>query len=169
MAFPGRTACFRTFILIFINFIYSNLHISENTRASMRKRKSGGRNQGRKFTSSAAQVATTLAIPQLDAIQRSQKLLDVRLQHLQQSSKENNRIIDDVEFLRRVMTENQKAMFNIIHALSNMQSEIVSLVRCLSPPAPTTNTNAHSTANSVTKTNSNRKRLSTQEDEESKF
>ena len=135
----------------------------------MRKRKSGGRNQGRKFTSSAAQVATTLAIPQLDAIQRSQKLLDVRLQHLQQSSKENNRIIDDVEFLRRVMTENQKAMFNIIHALSNMQSEIVSLVRCLSPPAPTTNTNAHGTANSVTKTNSNRKRLSTQEDEESKF
>ena len=148
----------------------SVFYVSENTRASMRKRKSGGRGPGRKFTSSTAQIATTLAIPQLDAIQRSQKLLDVRLQHLQQSSKENNRIIDDVEFLRRVMTENQKAMFNIIHALSNMQSEIVSLVRCLSPtPAPSTNTNAHSTANSVTKPGSNKKRLSTQDDEESKF
>ena len=138
----------------------------------MRKRKGGARGQGRKISHSTAQIATTLAIPQLDAIQRSQKLLDVRLQHLQQSSKENNRIIDDVEFLRRVMTENQKAMFNIIHALGNMQSEIVSLVRCLAPPtAPTTNTNAHGAANSVGKSSSGKKRPSTaqQDDEESKF
>ena len=142
----------------------------------MRKRKGGSRGQGRKISSSTAQIATTLAIPQLDAIQRSQKLLDVRLQHLQQSSKENNRIIDDVEFLRRVMTENQKAMFNIIHALGNMQSEIVSLVKCLAPPpsqTATTTSNAHAPINSMPKTKSSQKRPSSaavpQEDEESKF
>lgn len=137
----------------------------------MRKRKGGGRGQGRKISHSAAQIATTLAIPQLDAIQRQQKLLDVRLQHLQASSKENNRIIDDVDFLRRVMTENQKAMFNIIHALSNMQSEIVSLVKCLSPasPTPPPTTNAHTMSNSVSKSSTGKKRLSQQDDEESRF
>lgn len=141
----------------------------------MRRRKGGARAQGRKISSSTAQIATTLAIPQLDAIQRSQKLLDVRLQHLQQSSKENNRIIDDIEFLRRVMTENQKAMFNIIHALGNMQSEIVSLVKCLAPPTttPATTTNAHVPVNSAARTKTSQKRLSSatvqQEDEESKF
>ncbi|XP_060584215.1 short transient receptor potential channel 7-like isoform X6 [Ruditapes philippinarum] len=142
-----------------------------NRGSSMRKRKGGGRGQGRKISHGATQIATTLAIPQLDAIQRQQKLLDVRLQHLQASSKENNRIIDDVEFLRRVMTENQKAMFNIIHALSNMQTEIVSLVKCLSPaestPPPTAN--AHSVTNSVTKSSTAKKRMSTQDDEESRF
>ena len=53
-------------------------------------------------------LATTLAIPQLDAILRSQKLLDVRLQHLQSNHRENNRLMDDVEFIRRLMAENQK-------------------------------------------------------------
>ncbi|XP_052788308.1 short transient receptor potential channel 7-like isoform X2 [Mya arenaria] len=140
-------------------------------RASIRKRKSAGRGQGRKISHSATQIATTLAIPQLDAIQRQQKLLDVRLQHLQASSKENNRIIDDVDFLRRVMTENQKAMFNIIHALSNMQSEIVSLVKCLSPAAPTPPPmHAQNASNSVSKSNSGRKRLSqADDDQESRF
>lgn len=137
----------------------------------MRKRKGVGRGQGRKISHGATQLATTLAIPQLDAIQRQQKLLDVRLQHLQASSKENNRIIDDVDFLRRVMTENQKAMFNIIHALGNMQSEIVSLVKCLSPAAatPPPTANAQSISNSVSKSSTNKKRMSTQDDEESKF
>lgn len=135
----------------------------------MRKRKGGGRGQNRKISHGATQIATTLAIPQLDAIQRQQKLLDVRLQHLQASSKENNRIIDDVEFLRRVMTENQKAMFNIIHALGNMQSEIVSLVKCLSPasPTPPPTNNSHTLSNSVSKS-STKKRMS-QDDEESRF
>ncbi|XP_045214496.1 short transient receptor potential channel 7-like isoform X4 [Mercenaria mercenaria] len=143
-----------------------------NTRgSSMRKRKGGGRGQGRKISHGATQIATTLAIPQLDAIQRQQKLLDVRLQHLQASSKENNRIIDDVEFLRRVMTENQKAMFNIIHALGNMQSEIVSLVKCLSPAAstPPPTANAHNVSNSVSKSSTSKKRMSAQDDEESRF
>lgn len=135
----------------------------------MRKRKGGGRGQGRKISHGATQIATTLAIPQLDAIQRQQKLLDVRLQHLQASSKENNRIIDDVEFLRRVMTENQKAMFNIIHALSNMQTEIVSLVKCLSPAEATPPPTANAHTNSVTKSSTTKKRMSTQDDEESRF
>ncbi|KAH3872990.1 hypothetical protein DPMN_036214 [Dreissena polymorpha] len=144
---------------------------NRNTRNSVRKRKGGSRGQGRKISHSATQIATTLAIPQLDAIQRQQKLLDVRLQHLQASSKENNRIIDDVDFLRRVMTENQKAMFNIIHALSNMQSEIGSLVKCLSPQAPTPPpiSNAHSAPNSGPRQSTGRKRPSQPDDEESRF
>ncbi|KAL4240893.1 hypothetical protein ACF0H5_001675 [Mactra antiquata] len=143
---------------------------SFNRRPSQRKRKQGGRGQNRKISHGPTQIATTLAIPQLDAIQRQQKLLDVRLQHLQASSKENNRIIDDVDFLRRVMTENQKAMFNIIHALGNMQSEIVSLVKCLSPasPSPPPSNNTHNVGNSVSKS-STKKRMSQQDDEESRF
>ncbi|VDI51110.1 Hypothetical predicted protein [Mytilus galloprovincialis] len=65
------------------------------------KRKTTARQQTRRVSNSVPSGPTTLVIPQLDAIQRSQKLLDVRLQHLQASSKENNRIIDDVEFLRK--------------------------------------------------------------------
>ncbi|CAG2234853.1 Transient receptor potential-gamma protein [Mytilus edulis] len=97
------------------------------------KRKTTARQQTRRVSNSVPSGPTTLVIPQLDAIQRSQKLLDVRLQHLQASSKENNRIIDDVEFLRKVMTENQKALYNIIQALGNMQGEIVNLVKCFAP------------------------------------
>ena len=91
--------------------------------------------------------------------------MDVRLQHLQASSKENNRIVDDIEFLRKVMTENQKALYNIIQALSNMQGEIVNLVKCFAP-IPTSNdvsqTNAHQTSKSGQK-----KRSSHPEDAES--
>nr|KAG5702760.1 hypothetical protein BaRGS_003634 [Batillaria attramentaria] len=95
-------------------------------------------------------LATTLAIPQLDAIQRSQKLLDVRLQHLQANSKENNRMMDDVEFIRRLMTENQKALCNVVQALANIQGEIVNLAQCLRPtPRPQTQTQ---TARSTTAT-----------------
>jgi len=51
--------------------------------------------QTRRVSNPAAPTPTTLVIPQLDAIQRSQKLLDVRLQHLQANSKQNNKIIED--------------------------------------------------------------------------
>lgn len=131
------------------------------------KRKLCGRSNMRRVSSSVAPPPTTLVIPQLDAIQRSQKLLDVRLQHLQANSKENNRIIDDIEFLRRVMTENQKALFNIIHALGNMQGEIVDLVKCLSStPVPDKNHSHMNSSNSVSKS-SGKKRTSHQDDEES--
>lgn len=101
------------------------------------RKKSGGRMHTRRSSiSGSAPLATTVNIPQLDAIQRSQKLLDVRLQHLQSSSKENSKLVDDVEFIRRLMTENQKALFNIIQALSNIQGEIVNLAQCLRPTPP---------------------------------
>lgn len=126
------------------------------------RRKPTNRANTRRISTSATPAPTTLVIPQLDAIQRSQKLLDVRLQHLQASSKENQKLFDDVEFLRRVMTENQKALFNIIQALSNMQGEIVNLVKCLAPPPLSTQTNthiqsnAHPQQNSVTKSGKKR-------------
>ncbi|KAL3877271.1 hypothetical protein ACJMK2_035003 [Sinanodonta woodiana] len=144
------------------------------SRSSFRRRRGSQRPNLRKLSTGSPQVATSLMIPQLDGILRSQKLLDVRLQHLQASCKETNRIIDDVEFLRRVMTENQKAMFNIISALGNIQSEIVNLARCLassfisSQPNAHVQANAHPQANSVLKVTSGRKRPS-QEDEESRL
>lgn len=142
--------------------------INKNLRSGVgSKRKLCGRSNMRRVSSSVAPPPTTLVIPQLDAIQRSQKLLDVRLQHLQANSKENNRIIDDIEFLRRVMTENQKALFNIIHALGNMQGEIVDLVKCLSStPVPDKNHSHMNSSNSVSKS-SGKKRTSHQDDEES--
>ncbi|XP_025087997.1 short transient receptor potential channel 3-like isoform X2 [Pomacea canaliculata] len=104
------------------------------TRGSFKgKRKNTSRQHPRRTSAGSVPLATTLAIPQLDAIQRSQKLLDVRLQHLQANSRENNRMMDDVEFIRRLMTENQKALCNVVQALANIQGEIVNLAQCLRP------------------------------------
>ncbi|XP_012943366.1 uncharacterized protein LOC101855595, partial [Aplysia californica] len=102
------------------------------------KRKGGSRGHGRRTSSANVPIATTLAIPQLDAIQRSQKLLDMRLQQLQANHKETNRLQDDVEFIRRLMAENQKALCNVVQALANIQGEIVNLVQCLKPQPKTT-------------------------------
>ena len=117
----------------------------------MSRRKTVNRPSTRRTSMSNVPMATTLSIPQLDAIQRSQKLLDVRLQHLQASSKENNRIQDDVEFVRKLMTENQKALCNVVQALSNIQGEIVNLAQCLKPtpnPPPKQQANAVPNAHS---------------------
>ena len=43
-----------------------------------------------------------LSIPQLDAIQRSLKLLDVRLQHIQSAAKDDEKTKDDIDHIRRV-------------------------------------------------------------------
>lgn len=63
------------------------------------------------------------------------------------------------------MTENQKALYNIIQALGNMQGEIVNLVKCFAP-VPTGNdvsqTNTHQNTKSGQK-----KRSSHTEDAES--
>ncbi|KAL8623911.1 hypothetical protein ACOMHN_054252 [Nucella lapillus] len=97
------------------------------------KRKSSNRPHPRRTSTGVVPLAATLAIPQLDGIQRSQKLLDVRLQHLQANNKDNNRMMDDVEFIRRLMTDNQKALCNVVQALGNIQGEIVNLAQCLKP------------------------------------
>ncbi|BFZ03481.1 hypothetical protein BsWGS_06520 [Bradybaena similaris] len=130
---------------------------SKNSRAH--KRKGGARTHGRRMSVANLPLATTLAIPQLDAIQRSQKLLDMRLQQLQSNHKETNRLQDDVEFIRRLMAENQKALCNVVQALANIQGEIVNLVQCLKPqPKTKPNSissqgslpNAHHQSNAVT-------------------
>ncbi|KAL8575357.1 hypothetical protein ACOMHN_048650 [Nucella lapillus] len=69
------------------------------------KGKSSNRPHPRRTSMGVVPLAATLATPQLDGIQRSQKLLDVRLQHLQANNEDNNRMKDDVEFIRRLMTE----------------------------------------------------------------
>ena len=61
----------------------------------------------------------------------------MRLQQLQANHKETNRLQDDVEFIRRLMAENQKALCNVVQALANIQGEIVSLVQCLKPQPKT--------------------------------
>ena len=65
-----------------------------------------------------------LSIPQLDAIQRSLKLLDVRLQHVQSNAKDDEKSKDDVVHIRRVMSENQKALHTIVTVLSSIQEEV---------------------------------------------
>lgn len=124
-------------------FIYAE----HQHRGPPSRRKGLNKLNNRRVSNAAPSAPTTLVIPQLDAIQRSQKLLDVRLQHLQTNSKLNEKIIDDIEFLRRVMTENQKALLNIIQSLGNMQSEIVNIVKCFAPSPPPTITTVISTNN----------------------
>ena len=46
-----------------------------------------------------------LSIPQLDAIQRSLKLLDVRLQHVQSAAKDDEKTKDDIGHIRKVHVE----------------------------------------------------------------
>ncbi|XP_055876461.1 short transient receptor potential channel 7-like isoform X2 [Biomphalaria glabrata] len=113
------------------------------------RRKGGSRPYNRRSSASNLPIATTLAIPQLDAIQRSQKLLDMRLQQLQANHKETNRLQDDVEFIRRLMAENQKALCNVVQALANIQGEIVNLVQCLKPQPKTKPANSISSQGSA--------------------
>ena len=68
-----------------------------------------------------------LSIPQLDAIQRSLKLLDVRLQHIQTSAKDDEKSRDNIDHIRRVMSENQKALSTVVTVLSAIQEEVRSL------------------------------------------
>jgi hypothetical protein len=65
-----------------------------------------------------------LSIPQLDAIQRSLKLLDVRLQHVQSNARDDERSRDDINHIRTVMSENQKALHTIVTVLSSIQEEV---------------------------------------------
>ncbi|ESP01426.1 hypothetical protein LOTGIDRAFT_157609 [Lottia gigantea] len=125
---------------------------SQNPQQQPCRRRQAAKSQGRRNSVANLPIATTLAIPQLDAIMRQQKLLDLRLQQLQADSKDNNRMMDDVEFIRRLMSENQKALCNVVQALSNIQGEIVNLAQCLKPtpkpsqptePTPNAVSNAH--------------------------
>ena len=101
-----------------------------NLRRRMSIRPGGGLRPARARRPSvgtgAAQVQL-LSIPQLDAIQRSLKLLDVRLQHVQSTAKDDEKSKDDIDHIRRVMSENQKALSTVVTVLSSIQEEVRAL------------------------------------------
>ncbi|VDD79712.1 unnamed protein product [Mesocestoides corti] len=74
-----------------------------------------------------------LQLPQLDGIQRSQKVLDMRLQNLQSQSEQlnsaagNARIKEEVIHVRTLITESHKALSSIIKAVSQLQDQVVIL------------------------------------------
>ena len=78
-------------------------------------------------SSSAATVVQLISLPQIDAIQRSLKLLDVRLQHVQSAAREENHSRKDIDHIRTVMSENQKALSTVVTVLSSIQEEVRSL------------------------------------------
>ena len=65
-----------------------------------------------------------LSIPQLDAIQRTLRILDVRLQHVQSNARDDERTRSDIEHIRRLMSENQNALATVITVLSSIQEEV---------------------------------------------
>ena len=86
---------------------------------------SRGRNR-RPSMQSGGPPVQLLSIPQLDAIQRSLKLLDVRLQHIQSNVKQDEQLKDNVDHIRRVMSENQKALSSVVTVLGSIQEEVCS-------------------------------------------
>ena len=111
-------------------------------RVSLRPGSGGMRNiRGRRPSIQQGPPAVQLlSIPQLDAIQRSLKLLDVRLQHVQNNVKEDEKLKDNVDHIRRVMVENQKALHSIVSVLASIQEEVRSVSICVhkNSTAPTT-------------------------------
>ncbi|GAA51153.1 short transient receptor potential channel 3, partial [Clonorchis sinensis] len=71
-----------------------------------------------------------LQLPQLDSIQRTQKILDMRLQNLQAQSDQlncasgNARIKEEIMHVRQLIGENQKALSSIVKAVSQMQDQV---------------------------------------------
>lgn len=65
-----------------------------------------------------------LSIPQLDAIQRTLRILDVRLQHIQNNVKEDVRARQDIDHIRHLMSENQNALLTVVTVLSSIQEEV---------------------------------------------
>ena len=55
-----------------------------------------------------------LALPQLDSIQRTLKILDVRLQHVQNNVNNDNKERQDIDHIRRLMSENQLALTSLV-------------------------------------------------------
>ena len=64
-----------------------------------------------------------LALPQLDSIQRTLKILDVRLQHVHNSVKNDDQEKQDIDHIRRLMHENQLALASLVTTLASIQHE----------------------------------------------
>lgn len=75
-------------------------------------------------SSGAATQIQLLSIPQLDSIQRTLRILDVRLQHVQSNARDDDRTRADIEHIRRLMSENQNALATVITVLSSIQEEV---------------------------------------------
>jgi len=65
-----------------------------------------------------------LALPQLDSIQRTLKILDVRLQHVQNNVNNDNKERQDIDHIRRLMSENQLALTSLVTTLGAIQEEV---------------------------------------------
>ena len=65
-----------------------------------------------------------LALPQLDSIQRTLKILDVRLQYVQNNAKNDDKQKQDVEHIRRLMSENQLALASLVTTMASVQEEV---------------------------------------------
>ncbi|KAI0207128.1 hypothetical protein LSAT2_008214 [Lamellibrachia satsuma] len=95
-------------------------------RLSMRQGSTLSSSSRRRRTSMATghPQVQLISIPQLDAIQRCLKLLDVRLQHVQSSARDDDRTRDDVGHIRKLMYENQKALSTVVTVLDSIQEEV---------------------------------------------
>lgn len=65
-----------------------------------------------------------LSIPQMDAIQRTLRIMDVRLQHVQNNIKDDCRTRVDIDHMRRLMSDNQNALTTVVTILSSIQEEV---------------------------------------------
>jgi len=79
-----------------------------------------------------------LSVPQLDVIQRTLKILDVRLQHVQAAAKTEEKMRQDIDHICRVMSENQKALTMVVTVLASIQDEVHSLGVTIQRQAATT-------------------------------
>ena len=68
-----------------------------------------------------------LSLPQLDQIQRTLKILDVRLQHVQSNVRDEEKERQDIDHIRRLMSENQMALTSVVTVLASIQEEVRTL------------------------------------------
>ncbi|KAK2166716.1 hypothetical protein LSH36_36g02028, partial [Paralvinella palmiformis] len=67
---------------------------------------------------------------QLDAIQRSQRMLDARLQDLQSTNRnEELKLKSNVSEIRHLLNESQKAMNSLVSAVTSMQEDVGTMSR----------------------------------------
>ena len=65
-----------------------------------------------------------LSIPQIDAIQRTLRIMDVRLQHVQNNIKDEERSRVGLDHMRKLMSENQNALTSVVAILTSIQEEV---------------------------------------------
>ena len=97
---------------------------SSASKPPVRSRRPSITATGSTVTPGGAAQVQLLSMPQLDAMQRTLRLLDVRMQHVQSSTRHDEKTRDDVEHIRRVMSENQKALSTVVTVLSSIQEEV---------------------------------------------